>query len=400
MAAAVSATHLRHTRPAFGLTVVPAAGSVLASPVPALWDPEPDYFYHWVRDAGVVMLSAVPLSADPAWRRRLADYVRFSLAIATRPGPAHNPLAETTSADHRRFLRPDAELAALHGDALLGEPRANADGSVDVERWSRPQFDGPALRALSVLAAMEVFAHAPGPVEAAERLLRLDLGHVLAHAGEPAIGPWEEEPAALDAFTLLAQRAALAAAGERLGDIGPALRRIDRALDALWCGDHFKASSNAEPGESDAATILGALLGAADAPFGVGDERMAGTARHIARWSRAAYPLAADLPLVGRFPGDVYFGGNPWLPTSLGFAEFHFRRARLLGYEAELVAGTRYLEAVRRALPQPGALPEQLDRTTGAPTSCRDLTWSHAALLAAAQARRDALSSSGRGAGS
>ena len=58
LAGAISARALRHHRPGFGVDVVPAAGSVLASPVGALWDPEPDYFYHWVRDAAVVMLAA------------------------------------------------------------------------------------------------------------------------------------------------------------------------------------------------------------------------------------------------------------------------------------------------------------------------------------------------------
>ncbi len=41
-------------RPGFGQRVVPAPGSVLASPVPAAYDPDPDYFFHWFRDAAVV----------------------------------------------------------------------------------------------------------------------------------------------------------------------------------------------------------------------------------------------------------------------------------------------------------------------------------------------------------
>src|SRR3546814_3072319 len=43
---AISATRLVRRRDLFGQVVVPAPGSVLASPVVADWDPEPDYFFH------------------------------------------------------------------------------------------------------------------------------------------------------------------------------------------------------------------------------------------------------------------------------------------------------------------------------------------------------------------
>ena len=400
IAAAVSATGLRHHRPVFDITITPAPGSVLASPEPSLWDPEPDYFYHWARDAGVVMLVAPVLrerDAAAGWERRFAEYVRFSHLIATRAGPAKNPLRATTPPEHQRFLRPDDELAALTGDdALLNEPRANADGTVDVERWSRPQFDGPALRALSCLAW-------DGPVPAGmDALLALDLGHVLRHAALPTIGPWEEEPAALHVFTLLAQRAALrAGAAGRLapGPTQSALARIEVALDTLWndAGGHMRASTVAAPGDSDANVILGALLCAPEeATFGIDDPRIVATAAHVERWSAEAYGIvSAEAPLVGRWPGDVFFGGNPWLPTSFGFAEFYYRRATRMAARqeaAETVArGDAFLAAVSRHIPEPGPLPEQLDKATGAPVSSRNLTWSHAALIAAAEARRNAL---------
>ena len=39
----------------FGQTIVPKPGSVVASPVLAAYDPEPDYFFHWYRDSALVM---------------------------------------------------------------------------------------------------------------------------------------------------------------------------------------------------------------------------------------------------------------------------------------------------------------------------------------------------------
>ena len=93
---AISATDLAHTRAGFGWTARPAAGSVLASSARASWDPEPDYFHHWVRDAAMAIrvlpgvLETVDPGERPWWRQAFRDHVRFSLAISDpgRRGPA------------------------------------------------------------------------------------------------------------------------------------------------------------------------------------------------------------------------------------------------------------------------------------------------------------------------
>ena len=55
MLRAVSATNLVKERPGFGQRVVPRPGSVLASPVLAAYDPDPDYFFHWFRDSAIII---------------------------------------------------------------------------------------------------------------------------------------------------------------------------------------------------------------------------------------------------------------------------------------------------------------------------------------------------------
>ena len=55
MLRSVSATNLVKERPGFGQRVVPRPGSVLASPVPASYDPDPDYFFHWFRDSAIII---------------------------------------------------------------------------------------------------------------------------------------------------------------------------------------------------------------------------------------------------------------------------------------------------------------------------------------------------------
>ena len=55
MLRAISATTIVKERPGFGQRIIPHLGSVLASPVPASYDPDPDYFFHWFRDSALVM---------------------------------------------------------------------------------------------------------------------------------------------------------------------------------------------------------------------------------------------------------------------------------------------------------------------------------------------------------
>ncbi|NBV94800.1 MAG: glucan 1,4-alpha-glucosidase, partial [Methylocystaceae bacterium] len=51
MLRAISATQIIKDRPGFGQRIIPQLGSVLASPIPASYDPDPDYFFHWFRDS-------------------------------------------------------------------------------------------------------------------------------------------------------------------------------------------------------------------------------------------------------------------------------------------------------------------------------------------------------------
>ncbi|MGA0617037.1 glycoside hydrolase family 15 protein [Paracoccus sp. KR1-242] len=403
---ACSATHLSRHRAGFGWTVRPVAGSVLASARVANWDPEPDYFHHWIRDSAIV-LRAVPLAiaADPAarsfWLRFIGDFIGFSLSISDpgRNGPAVNPLRGSTLPSHSRFLRPDAELAALHGDAWQGEPRVAPDGSPDPENWSRPQDDGPALRAS---ALMSVLADLPDlALPSAEALIARDLAHVLRVAGRACIGPWEEAPPRRSTFTLLVAWDALDRGIVRLGDPGGLMLAAARRIEALMVQAEdpetggWRESIEAPNGVLDSATCL-ALLNArrVDGPFAMTGQRALATAAALEREFARLYPInrGRDVPAIGRWGGDAYFDGNPWYPTTLGFAELHYRIAAETGDHAAFAKAEAWLHLIQRVAPRPaGPLPEQFDRVTGSPASCLDLTWSAAAFLEAAAARETAV---------
>ncbi|WP_017998328.1 glycoside hydrolase family 15 protein [Paracoccus sp. N5] len=396
MRGACSATHLIRRREGFGGEMRPAPGSVLASPRMASWDPEPDYFHHWIRDSAIV-LRAVPLAmaADPQargfWLRFVADFVGFSLALSDpgRRGPPMNPLRATTRPGLKKFLRPDAELAALSGTAWLEEPRFGPDGSPDLEQWSRPQDDGPALRASSLMAVLEALPQADSAQ--ARALIARDLAHLLRVAGRPCIGPWEEAPPRRSSFTLIVQWDALDRAGHR-AEADRLAALIEQAEDPVSGG--WRDSIEAAPGALDAATCLAILHARRSAgPFALTAPRSRATVAGLEALFAALYPInrGRNPPAIGRNARDVYFGGNPWYPTTLGLAELHYRIAALTGDTEAFVKAEGWLALIQQVAPTPGPLPEQFDRRTGAPTGCLDLTWSAAAFLEAAAARDSTL---------
>lgn len=162
--------------------------------------------------------------------------------------------------------------------------------------------------------------------------------------------------------------------------------------------------------DADAAVVLGALLARSRGRFGPDDPGVLASAARIEAWSLAAFPSSRPaLPGIGRSPEDRFFGGNPWLPTTLGFAELHYRlasdppdvapeafRLSLPPHRPEdlrralAAKGDRFLAFVACHAPADGTLPEQIGGGDGRPTSCPDLAWSHAALIAAAEAREAA----------
>lgn len=402
---AVSATHLCHTRAGFDWQIRPTPGSVLASPRLTNWDPEPDYFHHWVRDAAVVMRVLPDIlnraSAEEAswWRQAFADYIAFSLRI-TDPDETPleaNPLKQSTHRKFRKYLRPDAELQALKGHARMEEPRCSADGTPDLERWSRPQDDGPALRASSTIAILNACPELKTPHT--DQLIRRDLMHLERIAGRPSIGPWEDPPLRRDGFTLIGQWDALTRGAEWLvaqGWDGSSLQTLSQTVLA-WV-DHtadphipaWKAAVESPVGSYDSATVL-AILHArrCDGPLAITAERTLGTAAALEAEARALYPVNAnrDLPAIGRFKEDGFFGGNPWLPVTLGFAELHYKIAALSNCDRACERADTWMALIRDFIPDDRPLPEQIDRHTGAPTSCLDLSWSAAAFIGAAEAR-------------
>jgi glucoamylase len=401
MERAISAVDLRRERAAFGQVIVPARGSVLASPAIADWNPEPDYFFHWVRDSAIVMRTVVQLAADALsdaerarWIGHFNDFVGFSLALTRIDGAEYPSLHERTQPEFRKFLRPAVETRALSGDAVLGEPRFNPDGSPDVLGWSRPQYDGPALRALTCLQ----FLAGGGAASASLReLLHRDLDFTSRHAGAACIGPWEEASEnAHHYYVTLVQLGALVH-GRAFLNAPEAEARLRALLDRHWSeNDRVYAAiwpfrSGGRDDLIDAACLLGVLdADLPEGPHSADDPRVWQTLAALEDLFAREFPINRGLsaPALGRSRGDRYFGGGAWYVTTLAAASLCYRRGRRAGSAQLIARGDEFMTTVRQFTPADGHFAEQFDRTTGAPASARDLTWSYAAFISTARERR------------
>lgn len=431
MLRSVSACAIVKERPGFGQTVRPIAGSIVASPVLASWDPEPDYFFHWFRDSAIV-IDAVRLLYEAGQLgdealTHFADFVRFSLRLRALDGRKLVEVPHWRSnvlPDFVQYLRGD-DLLAVAGDAVYADVRVNPDGTLDISRWTRPQHDGAPLRALAVLRWLRTLLPQTESVRAdalaeviadAKRLLRTDLALTAAHWREPSLDIWEEELGS-HYFTLRVAAAALREGADWLrangetaeADAYAAQARAARdRLDAFWLPDAgYYRSRDMPPGVKskkmlDIATILAAVhAGADDDAHSARDARMHATLAKLEQLFDASYPINRERPrergpALGRYEGDVYFSGGAYYFSTLGAAELCFQAAAAQHGDSDarrqwFARGDAFLETVRAFTPPTGDLSEQFDQRTGEQTSARHLAWSYAAFISCVTARRAVL---------
>jgi glucoamylase len=421
MRQSISPVGIVKARPGFGQTVVPVRGSTVASPVPASYDPDPDYFFHWYRDSAVVMDALRLLYCDGTVGEDavadVVDFARFSLSLDALDG---RQLVQSpdwrgrVATDFEQFVRPDGDLAGAHGEAIRAETRVNPDGTLDISRWPRPQHDGPPMRALALLRWLRTgtaFDRKDG--EALAALLREDLAFTRRRCREPCFDIWEEEEG-LHYYTLRISAAALEEGAYWFGaqgirDEAAACREeavaLRRSLDAYWLPEEgFYRSRMLTSGarsskELDMAVVFAAIhAGARTGAHSVSDPRMHATLTRLEAAFESAYAINGQRQpgagiAMGRYEGDSYYSGGAYYFSTLAAAELCYRAAGAAESRPDGLAlrerGDAFLRTIQAFTPEDGALSEQFDQRTGAQSSARHLAWSYAAFISAVSARRD-----------
>ncbi len=415
MLASISPLAIVKTRLGFGQTVRAARGCVVASPILAAYDPDPDYFFHWYRDSAVVIDALRLLFEDgTVGSEALAyfgDFVRFSGSLQQLDGRALVTMAswrERVAPDFVKFLRTEADLTAVHGEAVAGETRVNPDGTLDISDWPRPQHDGPALRALTLMRWARSAPLDDALSMQVSALLRSDLSFIARHWREPSFDIWEEEKGH-HYYTLCVAARALAEGADwleshderqRAQEYRADVALIRHMLDDFWVPEagHYRSrvlSSGAVSSKQlDIAVILAAIHAGHGAEHSVRDPRMQATLARLEALFDTLYPInhgrsAQTAPAMGRYAGDVYYSGGAYYFSTLGAAEFCFRAAAgEAAAETWCQRGDAFLATVRAFTPPNGEMSEQFDQRTGAQTSARHLAWSYASFISCVAARR------------
>jgi GH15 family glucan-1,4-alpha-glucosidase len=386
----------------------------VASPVPGAYDPNPDYFFHWFRDSSLVVDALRLLCLDggaeaEGLRHHFADFVRFSLELESLDGQRMIRPAgwrQSFAADYLQFVRSDEDLAAVRGEHVAADARVNADGSLDISRWARPQYDGPALRALCVLRWLRDVSLDQATSDAAVDLLRHDLDFTLRHWADPCFDIWEEE-LGVHYYTQRVSAAALGLGcrwlkqrGDRIAtDYDAAAHAALARLNSYWdeargyLRSRFLSDGRSSAKELDISVILAAIHTADAGTPAIDEPYLLATFGKLEALFDRDYAINRDRPqtqgvAMGRYHGDVYFAGGAYFFSTLGAAEFCFRAAAKAPDPHELLArGDAFLETVRRFTPANGEMSEQFDQTSGVPRSAPQLAWSYAALISSVAAR-------------
>jgi glucoamylase len=366
-------------------------GMVVASPSRS----NPDYYFDWVRDTALTY-------------RALIDYYEIK-----KDSKIRKMIFTWIGAEAFRQNQP-----TFTG---LGEPKYFIDGSGYTGGWGRPQNDGPALRAISMIKFARmllkegnqdfVIRYLYSGVIPANSVIKKDLEYTAHHWREPSFDLWEEENG-LHFYTLLAQHTALqegALLAQELGDGGAAQfysqqsKLIAEFLKSQFLDNEIGIKTTIrkvngglgyKQSNIDVAPLLALLH---TSPYqklfslrSVAVKRyiqvLTDTFQSLYRVNKAYPELGVA---IGRYPEDRYNGyetsgiGNPWFLTTLALGEFYCQAWQETKNMKFIDLTEKQFARVFFHSDRKGAMSEQFNHDNGLMQGAIELTWSHNAFMTA-----------------
>ncbi|OCK84062.1 glycoside hydrolase family 15 protein [Lepidopterella palustris CBS 459.81] len=362
-----------------GRNVLDAApGSVIASPSRK----HPNYYYQWVRDAAITTSTLVDLYADDPFVNLSSNVVAILDAYAS----LQYKLQHTSN--------PSGTFSDLSG---LGEPKFEADGSAFVGSWGRPQRDGPALRAVTLMEYLRAYnASNPSlwtsddsenwftpfyhPSLPANSIIKADLEYVSHFWNRTGFDLWEEVEG-LHFFTAMVQLRALREGVDlalAFHDDGAAewyrsqADALENFLPAFWdpSKGHLIETLDSSRSGLDCGLLLGSLHGSPalnttaaslNPLYPPHSDEILVSLLALVRDQHVRFPINSASPSaspeltrplkgvgLGRYPEDVYdgygtkpAGGNPWFLCTSSAAEVLYRVSTHLQDSAQLSVTSR-----------------------------------------------------------
>ncbi|SPQ26555.1 c476dcc6-bc0f-4ec0-b2df-b3d1867e7b8d [Thermothielavioides terrestris] len=402
-----------------------ASGIVVASPDKT----NPDYWYTWTRDSALTFKCVVDTFTNSYDASLQAEIQNYIVAQAHLQGVSN----------------PSGSLSDGSG---LGEPKFNVDMSQFTGAWGRPQRDGPALRAIALIAYSK-WLISNGYTSTASSIvwpvIKNDLAYVAQYWNNTGFDLWEEVSGS-SFFTVANQHRALVEGAALATSLGTSCSACSAVAPQILCflqsfwspsSGYILANINENNGRSakDANTLLGSIhtfdpaAGCDAATFQPCSDRALANHKVVTDAFRSIYSINSGIAegsavAVGRYPEDSYFGGNPWYLNTLAAAEqlydalYVWKKqgsitvtstslAFFKDFSSSITPGTYssststyttlynaisayadgYMNIVAQYAQTNGSLSEQFSKTNGEPLSAYDLTWSYAAFLTAAARR-------------
>lgn len=397
---------------------IQGSGAVVAAPDHNT--PGGDYYFHWERDGALTMRALWELKgADEV--DSMKSYVNWVLKTQGQADP------------NGQDVRIEAKFSIPDGKAYTGA-------------WCRPQTDGPGLRAQTFIAFADYLLSNGEKDFVQENMwtggdknggtIKYDLDWVADNWQSNGCDLWEEVRSSDFFWNRMAFKRAMqlgAAFATTMGDsdrsskYANAARAIVATLGAHYQNGFVIEEQNRQV---DGATIVAFNDGFqdGDSDFGPTDAKVAGTVKKLINTVCVQYPINMQDTnngiagvMLGRYPGDVYAGGNPWILTSSALAQLFYRGAsavlanrtqlsdealpiwlEIFGMEGRAAeqlstlelaqafasSGDGVLERIAYHVKGNGFhLDEQIDKNTGVEISAKDLTWSYAETLMAMHKR-------------
>lgn len=344
-----------------------AAGSVIASPSKEY----PNYYYQWVRDAAITAGALVDIYSEDS-------YSNLSSKLTS--------ILDTYTSLTYRIQHTDNPSGIFKDLSGLGEPKFHADGSAFKGSWGRPQRDGPALRALTLIKYLRAYnASHPGVWSSptaddwfkplyrasmpADSVIKADLEYISRYWDRSGFDVWEEVNG-MHFFTLMVTHRALREGADIatvFADDGAArwykfqAAELEKFMPKFWDEDknHLVATLDSSRAGLDCSLLLGSLHGtpinssASNDLFPPHSDELLLSLLALVKDQAERFPINSvprspemegegrPKPLagagIGRYPEDVYDGygnipngGNPWFLCTSASAQVLYTTAQHL----------------------------------------------------------------------
>ncbi|KAH9939214.1 glycoside hydrolase family 15 protein [Amylocystis lapponica] len=395
-------------------------GVVIASPSTS----NPDYLFSWTRDSSLTfqtLIDQYTSGEDTSLRSLIDDFVSAEAAL-------------------QQVTNPSGSVST----GGLAEPKFYINETAFEGPWGRPQRDGPALRSTAIITYANWLLENGNSSFVTNTLwpiLQLDLDYVAANWNQSTFDLWEEINSS-SFFTTAVQHRALRQGIALANAIGQTsvVSNYGTQADNLLCflqsywnptGGYITANTGGGRSGIDSNTLIASIhtfdstAGCDAVTFQPCSDKALSNLKVYVDSFRSIYTLNSGVAsnaavATGRYPEDVYQGGNPWYLTTFAVAEQLYDAlivwkgqgmldvtstslAFFQQFSSDVAVGTYasgsstfstltsavqtfadgFVSQNAKWTPSGGALAEQYLRDSGSPTSAVDLTWSYASALTA-----------------